>query len=141
MKTNNGLQNNIEKTHKKKPHHKVDDNSFLHQNKSVNLGNTEETFTPTIKVEPIAEKRRGVTEIIKKICITKNSLLSYTKSGINFELARILVAGDHKVGISIEGNRVTLSGNVGSQIQKDNVARIARSTPGIINVTNNIQVI
>lgn len=141
MKTNSELQNEVEEALVNEGHFRADEISVSAHNGIVTLGGEEDSYTPILKAQSITQKISGVDEVINNIYIRKSTVDAYEKHDIEFELSRILDAGDHKVGVNVEGNRVTLTGQVASQNQRDEAGRIARVTPGIYNVTNNIEVI
>lgn len=80
----------------------------------------------------------GVTGVTNNITIKSESKDLVEKKAIERAIARNWAIQDCAVSIAVSGNIVTLSGNVNSWYQKEEVERVAQNAPGVWSVNNEL---
>lgn len=82
----------------------------------------------------------GVKGVMNYIIIKPDSQDEVEKAGIELALLRNWSIDDKQIAVDVEGNNVTLNGNVNSIFQKSEAERIAWNAPGVWSVTNNLMI-
>ncbi|WP_199120259.1 BON domain-containing protein [Pedobacter sp. ASV28] len=82
----------------------------------------------------------GVNGVVNNIKIASDVKDAVEKGDIEKAIARNWSINDQDIQVNVSGNRVTLSGAVGSIFQKDEAARIAWNAPGVWFVDNNLEI-
>jgi len=82
----------------------------------------------------------GVKGVMNYIIIKPDSQDEVEKEGIELALLRNWSIDDKQIAVDVEGNNVTLNGNVNSIFQKSEAERIAWNAPGVWSVKNNLMI-
>lgn len=82
----------------------------------------------------------GVNGVINNIKIASDVKDAIEKRDIERAIARNWSINSQDIHVKVAGNRVTLTGTVGSIFQKDEAARIAWNAPGVWFVDNNLEI-
>jgi len=82
----------------------------------------------------------GVKGIINSITVKSDVDDEIEKHEIEAAIRRNWAINEDNVHVKVSGNKVTLTGTVGSIYQKDEVQRIAWNAPGVWHVDNELQV-
>ncbi|WAC39391.1 BON domain-containing protein [Pedobacter sp. SL55] len=82
----------------------------------------------------------GVNGVINNIKVSSDVKDAVEKGAIERAIARNWSINDQDIQVKVSGNRVTLTGTVGSIFQKDEATRIAWNAPGVWFVDNNLEI-
>lgn len=81
---------------------------------------------------------KGISNLIKVQPDLLHDIIE--KKDIERAFLRNWTIDQRNIEVNVEGNHVTLSGNVGSLYQKDEAGRIARNAPGVVSLDNELQI-
>ncbi|MBY0315097.1 MAG: BON domain-containing protein [Bdellovibrionales bacterium] len=82
----------------------------------------------------------GVRGVTNSITMKSRAQPSDIKNRIEDALKRSAEAEGRKIQVSVKGNVVTLSGNVHSMSEKDDIRMAAWMAPGVVTVENNLRI-
>ena len=82
----------------------------------------------------------GVNGVVNNIKIASDVKDAVEKGDIERAIARNWSINNQEIQVKVAGNRVTLTGQVGSIFQKDEAARVAWNAPGVWFVDNNLEI-
>jgi osmotically-inducible protein OsmY len=95
------------------------------------------------QAETIAQKTKGVVGVTNLLIVKprqENLLAEDIKTGIENALIRSAQVDASRIKVSVEGDRVTLSGTVRSWAEKYEAEQAAWRSPGVTEVINKIEV-
>jgi osmotically-inducible protein OsmY len=92
------------------------------------------------KARAIAEDLTGVTGVTNLITLVAYATADNVKENIEAALERNQFLNNHKIDVEVSGNKVTLSGMVGTLGEKQAAETAAWSSPGVNQVVNEIYV-
>jgi osmotically-inducible protein OsmY len=107
----------------------------------VTLAGTVEWMFQRVAAERAVKYLRGVRGVFNQITIKPRVSPLYVQKRITEALHRQAALDARRIHVDAEGGRVTLTGNVRSWREKDDVFRAAWAAPGVIAVDNRIHVV
>jgi len=100
-------------------------------------GNTEHRFLRD-QAEQLVRRVKGVKSVVNSIVVKLRADSDEIKKRIEMAFRRIVEVDCHSVKVEARGCIVTLSGEVRSELEKQEAQRTAAETPGVTEVVNNI---
>ena len=102
-------------------------------------GSTEHRFLRD-QAEHLVRRVQGVSSVFNNIVVKLRADPDEIKKRIDAAFRRIVEVDCHAVKVEARGCIVTLSGEVRSDLEKQEAERTAAETPGVTEVVNNIRV-
>lgn len=90
--------------------------------------------------ESVIEKKPGVKGVFNHLKIHPHVLTPVVKDVIRKALERSADVEANKISVAVEGSTVTLTGDVRSWRERDDIARAAWNAPGVVRVDNKLVV-
>lgn len=110
------------------------------ENSSVTLdGETEWAFQKE-SAQKAVENLMGISSITNNIRVINKLSAADLQEKIDEAFVRSASLDANKIRINVEGDKVTLSGSVRSFAEKKDAERTAWSSPGVMQVVNNLEI-
>jgi osmotically-inducible protein OsmY len=112
------------------------------QNRIVTLTGSVETYWEKYLAEDIANSAKGVIQVINLLDVelTKSKVDLDIQGAIEDALNRTSTIRSDNINVSVNNGIVTLTGNVGSFAEKEDIMDIARYTTGVVSVIDEITI-